>query len=102
MAVLYIDKPGNHTLSEDITCSTLRKDDFLISISSDDVILDGNMHTINQINPLIPHVIGIQVAPNVKNITIYNLTLKNLSGGGIWVQGNNSNITAKNVKIINC
>lgn len=96
-----IDKPGKYIISSEINISTCITDGFIITIASDDVILDGNDYTITQLNN-VKHVFGIQVNNGIKNIQIHNIKLQNISGGGILCHGNNSNIVIKNVKINNC
>lgn len=91
-----IDKPGTYVFDEDILWPNH------IIIAANDVILNGDNHTIRQSNTSIKKCFGVKIKPGVKNVQILNLNLENLSGGGIWLQGNNSNITIKRVKVRNC
>lgn len=92
-----INKPGIYILRKDIMLARST-----ITIASDNVIIKGNGYRIRQIDTKLKNVFAIVIKPGFKTIQICDLVLENISGGGIWFQGNNSFISVKNVKMIGC
>ncbi|GAG70354.1 unnamed protein product, partial [marine sediment metagenome] len=64
-------------------------------------MVDGNGVTIEQNNNE-KSFFGIIIEPNLKNITIKNLKIKNFTGGGIYCMSSTSDITFENLAFHNC
>jgi len=97
-----ISKPGKYVLAKDIDWSVNTPDSFAITVAAHNVTLDGNGHTIKQLDTAVKHAIGIHVLAGAKNVKIENFVLKTLSGGGIWFRGANEEVAVIGIKTINC
>ncbi len=97
-----ITKSGKYIFDENIFWQAAGKNAIGLTIAADDVELDGINRLFTQTNSSRSNAIAIQVKEGCKNITIKNITFQNFSGGGIWVQGNSSNMVAKNLKFTYC
>lgn len=97
-----INKPGTYILENHVNWSVAKPDCFSITISANNVTLDGKDNVIKQADLSIKHAIGIQVKAGYKDITIENLKCDALSGGGIWFRGDNSSLIVKKCKFTNC
>lgn len=102
MNILTFDKPGSYSLSDDILYSDNATKPYVILITSNDIILHGNSHSVRQVDPSLPDIVGIQILPSVKNITLNNLILDTISGTGISLPYNNTDITINNIKFVHC
>jgi PKD repeat protein len=92
-APAVIDTPGHYRLTNDLTNSSINA---AIKITSPDVILDGNGHTLT--GGVLEYTYGVLVANeggSLVNISICNLTT-NKWERGIYVQN------SSNVKVFNC
>lgn len=99
---LIIDKPGTYHLIDNIDFTPIKENSFAIIIASNNVYLKGKNNCIIQTNSLIKHCFGIQIKSHINNVEVSNLSLKNITGGGIWVRGGNSHILFKKIKMRNC
>lgn len=97
-----IDKAGSYALAHNINWANVTADSFAITIAADNVQLNGQAFMLKQNDTSIEHAIAIQLRPCVKNVTIENITLKDISGGGIWCRGGNESILIKRLKAIHC
>lgn len=98
---LIIDQPGFYTLGEGINY-TAGIGDSIISIQTNDVVLDLGGNTISQVG--INSADGITIASGVDRITIQNGTISNVVNRGIFVDTTIScdQIAIKNITFDNC
>ena len=110
-----IKSPGYYYLTDDLIVSP-KEDNYVgIFISTNNVTLDLNSHTIlvtTTSNTPAGNLYGIQVAAGAKNITIKNGTIdgmdltKNSLHAGIYISGTqtlpNKNISLESIAILNC
>lgn len=80
--------PGVYFLPSDITFNPSSLNQTAIVISSDDVVLDLNGHTLSQINKT-SRAFGVLINGH-KNVTIKNGTIKNFTQNGIRINANSS------------
>ncbi|WP_435158315.1 hypothetical protein [Haladaptatus sp. DFWS20] len=88
-----ITQPGEYELTQDITDSP---DTTCIDIQADDVVLDGNGHTIDGVDAV--NTVGVQ-SQSQTNVTVENLTVTDwLTGISVDSSDNHTltNITANN------
>ena len=98
---LAITAPGVYSLSANIISNPVVGSNNIIQITSSDVVLDLKDFTISQANNLAKFN-GIEIAPNVSNVTIKNGTIKTLTGTGINVGTGCSKINIRNLTIDSC
>ncbi len=97
-----ITLPGTYIISKDIDWQAGGPDRTLITIAASNVTLDGDGRTLRQMDTKFKHATGICIEEGVSDVTIQNLILSELSGGGILSFGNNERITVKGSTIANC
>jgi len=93
---LTISQSGNYTLGVNIPFSATAAGDEIININASNVVLDLGQHTIAQSN-LTDSVQGIVISPNNSQITIRNGTILSVTGTGIFVGANCSEISLENI-----
>lgn len=91
-----------YKLNNTILCSNLFPDCFIITVDTNDIIIDGSSWSIKQLDTTIQHVFGIQVKKGCKNIRIMNIVFDAISGGCVWLRGGNKNAIISNNKMVNC
>lgn len=99
-AIQVISKPGVYVLGSNISFNPASPDN-MITIDSNDIVLDLGQNTIMQTNGT-PNVNGIIVNSGRSNIIIKNGTIKNLSGTGIKISTGCSKLKIENLQIFNC
>ncbi len=95
-----IRTPGLYSLGRDVFVAPTSPIE-IIRIEADNVVLDLCNHLVVQSNAF-PDVCGIMIAPNVRNVTVKNGTIRNVSDTGIVVNEGCSEITIKNITFESC
>jgi hypothetical protein len=98
-----LDAPGNYQFGSGIVANPTDLDDAIICITSSDVTLNLNGYAYMQ-DPTnsLAGLTGIRVAPNLKNVTIQNGLIRQLTGPGITIGEGCSDIIIQNVETTDC
>ncbi len=88
-AGLVITQSGVYCLAEDVVFAPKADCIAGITIDADNVVLNLNQHELSSplVGNLHVHNVGIRVAPNHKDVTIQNGTVRNIGAVGIRVEG---------------
>lgn len=95
---LLIDLSGAYGVGQHIVV-TPSGNDSIIKIDANDVVLDLENYIIEQSGGS-GTLNGIEIASGRSNITILNGIIRNVSGSGIFINQNCSNITVDNIQIL--
>lgn len=98
-AAIVINTPGQYGLKDGITF-TPAGNDAIIAINASDVYLDLHNNIIEQSGG-VGTLHGIEIAAGVSNINIANGIIRNISGSGVFVNGNCSAINIDNMQVLN-
>lgn len=97
--------PGTYRLKQNVSFHPFKNGVAAIEICSSDVVLDLNSKTLKQCGHSDKsQTDGIAVSPGHRNVTIkgYSSSIRNFSRRGIYVAGDNSEITLKGVTVSGC
>lgn len=97
-----ISSPGMYILTDNIVANPTNDNTAIISIESDNVILDLGFYTIQQSLSNVRTITGIKVAPDVSDVAITNGVVRTINGTGILIDEGVENLHIKNIKVCDC
>lgn len=96
-----INNPGKYVFCENIRWKS-KSDTVAVSVSCNNVFLDGLGYTIQQDDSQYGNCVAILINSGCKSIYIQNIIFENISGQCIWFQGTNTKCIAQKNKYVNC
>ncbi|OQA34152.1 MAG: hypothetical protein BWY54_00880 [Candidatus Dependentiae bacterium ADurb.Bin331] len=98
-----IDQPGNYEYGADNIVSPSDPDDAIVCITSSNVVVDLGEHVFAQTpGNTVGGLNGVVISADLKNVTLRNGNIGNVTGAGIIVNEGCENIVIENIQIREC